>query len=531
MEYIDILCKQLYNNYSFQHILRMVYLSAKKQEREDILMKAKLKFKLKGSIRVWMLLGVLLVGIVGWAINYYMTPAPRFNEGTVINGIDCSDLTAAEAAERLSSAAQDVTFSVVKPNSRLGVYKPTEEEVKSFELPNKEMNSILRHFVKAQKEDSSIKVFYVDLFTLDEEGLRDYLAKVPELNGENMVIPKDAYLTFNDEELLEIVQEKYGNYVDFDKAVAYAVDQLSHLNTSINFTLITEAKPHVLASDEELVQTKERINNCLNTVVNFKLTNGDTITLDKSITRNWVIEEIGSFEIDESQIEAFVSELAEKVDKTKSTIYMPVTGIGWAKVPVGFAVLKVDQEAQVQAIKEYLETGETHNVSPKYTKLQVEDFFNSYIEVDIDRQMVWMYVNGECVLETKCVTGMANTSDATPTGIYVLQQQNSPGRLTDNKTYVSIVVYWMGFNGGYGFHDAWWKEINGVEYFGGTYYLTDGSHGCVNLPTWAAKIMYQNITWDMPIIIYNSSKIIQIESVSTNVAGSLNLPRLYVDIL
>lgn len=494
-------------------------------------MKAKLKFKLKGSIRIWMLMGILLVGISAWVINYCMTPAPRFNEGTVINDIDCSDLTAAEAAEKLSEAAKDVTFTVVKPDGRLEEYKPTEKEVESFELPDKEMKSILKHFVKAQAKDSNIKLFHVDMYTLDEENLRNYLATIPELNGENMTIPKDAYLRFDSNELLEIVKEKHGNYLDFDKAVTYATNQLTYFNTSIDFAFMTEVTPHILASDKELIQTKERINNCLNTVVNFKLTNGEIVTLDKSITRNWITEENGSFDIDESQIEAFVSELADKVNKTKSTIYMPATGIGWVKVQVGFAVLNVDQEAQVEAIKEYLATGETYTVSPKYTKLQVEDFFGSYIEVDIDRQMVWMYVNGVCVLETKCVTGMANTNDATPTGIYVLQGKSLNATLTDNKTYWSPVKYWMPFNGGIGFHDAWWKEINGVEYFGGTYYLTDGSHGCVNLPTWAAKIMYQNITKDMPIIIYNSSKIISSGNVFTNVAGSLNSLRLYIDIL
>ncbi len=486
-----------------------------------------MKAKFKGRHRIWVILGILILGIIAWVVNYYMTPVPTFDAGTFINGIDCSDLTTGEVAEKLSSAAKDVTFTVMKPEGEMEEYKPTEEEIKSFVIPNNETNSILRHFMQAQEEDSFIKNFHVNAFSIDEEGLRNYLLTIPELNGENMSAPEDAYLEFGTNDLLEIVKEKTGNKIDFEEAFDYAVRQLTNFETKVDFIPMTDVEPRNLSSDNELIQTKERINNCLNTVVTFELTCGETVTLNKSITKDWIIQKGSSFEIDESQIEAFVSELAEKVRKTKSTIYMPATGIGWVKVPIGFAVIKVDQEAQIQAIKEYLETGKTHTVIPKYEKVQIEDFFNSYIEVDIERQMVWMYVNGKCILETKCVTGLANTTRVTPTGIYFLQDKRPDTVLTDNKTYWSEVQFWMPFNGGYGFHDAWWKEINGVEYFGGTYYLTDGSHGCVNLPTWAAKIMYQNITKDMPIIIYKSSKIIQIDSVSTNAVGSLN-PLRYI---
>lgn len=478
---------------------------------------------------LWALAGVAaIMAILAAAVLHYSYNAPRFLVGTSINGVDCSNLTANEVAKNLSKIAQDVTFSVVKSDGGLEEYKPTTEQIKDFELSNSEIKSIIKHFVKAQGEDSSIKVFYVDVFTVDEENLRDYLATIPELNSENMVIPQNAYLRFNSDNLLEIVEEKSGNQIDFEEAVTYATTQLTHFKTIIDFTLITNSRPAVLASDEKLVQTKERINNCLNTVVNFTLTNGEVVTLDKSITSDWVVEKNGDFEIDESQIEVFVSELAEKVKTTKTTLRMPATDIGHIEVTLAYSVLKVDKEAQIQAIKEYLSTGTIHNVIPKYADVQIEDFFNSYIEVDLARQKVWMYVNGVCVLETDCVTGMANTKRATPTGIYFMYYKTRNAVLSDRRTYWSPVKYWMPFNGGIGFHDAPWKEINGVEYFGGTYYLTAGSHGCVNLPTWAAEIMYQNITKDMPIIVYDSSKIIQIGNAFTNETGSLNPPRLYV---
>ena len=57
----------------------------------------------------------------------------------------------------------------------------------------------------------------------------------------------------------------------------------------------------------------------------------------------------------------------------------------------------------------------------------------------------------------------------------------------------------MPFNGGIGFHDAAWRSR-----FGGTIYLTNGSHGCVNLPYSAAQTLYSNINTSIPIILYAS---------------------------
>lgn len=57
----------------------------------------------------------------------------------------------------------------------------------------------------------------------------------------------------------------------------------------------------------------------------------------------------------------------------------------------------------------------------------------------------------------------------------------------------------MPFFEGEGLHDAPWKSS-----FGGDIYKTDGSHGCVNLPTDVAGTIYNNIQAGMAIVIYKS---------------------------
>ena len=63
--------------------------------------------------------------------------------------------------------------------------------------------------------------------------------------------------------------------------------------------------------------------------------------------------------------------------------------------------------------------------------------------------------------------------------------------------YETKVTYWMPFNGGIGLHDANWRSS-----FGGNIYQTNGSHGCINLPTAAAKEIYDRVYDGIPIICY-----------------------------
>ena len=63
--------------------------------------------------------------------------------------------------------------------------------------------------------------------------------------------------------------------------------------------------------------------------------------------------------------------------------------------------------------------------------------------------------------------------------------------------YEAPVDYWMPFEGDVGIHD-----MQNRYYFGGTIYLTNGSHGCVNTPYEAAKTIYNIVSIGTPVIVY-----------------------------
>ena len=52
-------------------------------------------------------------------------------------------------------------------------------------------------------------------------------------------------------------------------------------------------------------------------------------------------------------------------------------------------------------------------------------------------------------------------------------------------------------NGNVGMHDATWRRA-----FGGTIYLTSGSHGCINLPLHMAASIYEYVSTGFPVVCY-----------------------------
>ncbi|MCC8067138.1 MAG: L,D-transpeptidase family protein [Clostridiales bacterium] len=122
---------------------------------------------------------------------------------------------------------------------------------------------------------------------------------------------------------------------------------------------------------------------------------------------------------------------------------------------------------------------------------------DSYVEVDLTNQKVWLYKDGELLVESDCVSGTYNNeSRRTPGGIYTIFYMQSPAVLR-GADYTSPVDYWMAFNGGIGLHDASWRSE-----FGGDIYLNNGSHGCINLPNETARIIYENVSIGYIVVLY-----------------------------
>ena len=121
-----------------------------------------------------------------------------------------------------------------------------------------------------------------------------------------------------------------------------------------------------------------------------------------------------------------------------------------------------------------------------------------FVLVDISEQRAVFYKNGIRVLADNCVTGDARKGYDTTVGIHQIIFKDT-NRTLHGSYGEAFVKYWMRFtNGGQGLHDAGWRRN-----FGSGIYISNGSHGCVNLPRETAATIYNNSYVGMFVIVEN----------------------------
>ena len=127
---------------------------------------------------------------------------------------------------------------------------------------------------------------------------------------------------------------------------------------------------------------------------------------------------------------------------------------------------------------------------------------DTYAEVSIKDQRIWIYKNGQLKLTTNVVTGWHGVNQDTPKGVWYIEYKQSPsilkGSEVGNLNYSVKVSYWAPFTlDGCGFHDASWRRN-----WASNAYLTNGSGGCVNTPPSVMKSVYDNLSQNEPVIVY-----------------------------
>ena len=168
----------------------------------------------------------------------------------------------------------------------------------------------------------------------------------------------------------------------------------------------------------------------------------------------------------------------------------------------------IDKEAEEEWLLDYLErvrNGEQINAAdrvriPEYKKKPYyrgkKSVGPTYIEVDMGAQHLYYYDDGQLSLDTDIVTGNKKLKRDTPEGVNFVYGKTK-NRVLRGPGYATFVKYWMPVKGAIGIHDATWRDE-----FGGEIYLTNGSHGCVNVPVEQAGELYDKVEIGTPVVMF-----------------------------
>lgn len=314
----------------------------------------------------------------------------------------------------------------------------------------------------------------------NKDGIRDYL----EQYNTTATDPVSANIVKSD--TYSLVPEELGTKID--------VNEL--LNALDNSTVSIKVNDYLLKPET----TKEDLRSKFDEIEKFenwscKYSNGsevkssaDYVTYDSetgevTISSSWISKAIKDI------MKSYNTVGAEHDFTTHDGKKIKVSGGTWGSQP--------DIEKEVAYLKEQFEKGEsvTDRV-PEYT-YSYEDFTNTYIELSIADQHLWVYKDGEMIMETDVVTGDVTKKRDTPTGCYFISECIN-GKYLTGDTYRTWVNKWMRLtNTGIGLHDANWQP-----YFGGSRYKGNGSHGCINLPPQFASDLFDIVSRGWLVVIY-----------------------------
>lgn len=430
---------------------------------------------------------------------------------TTINGMDFSSKSVGDVEEYMHSQVRDYTLTIeesdgetqqVSGSSIALEYVPGDELKKLVEGQNKFL------WVKSLWEKTEIEAPIG--VTYNEEALARELDKLPCLQKENQVKSVNAHPEFKDTEFV-IIPEVVGTRIDrevFDEAVAAAISGFSD-------TLKLEEtecyiKPKYLKDSEKVVAAKNKMNSYLGANVTYDF-NPYTEVVDASVISQWVkVNKKMKVTFNKDAVKKYIASLAEKYDTINKTREFTTANGNNVSVVPGTYGWEMDQETEYEKLLSDIKKEKTVTREPAYfSKAAVHetmDMGNTYAEVDLSAQHMWLFQNGKVTLESDVVTGNPNIGNReTPSGVYSILELQRNATLVgekDPKTgkpeYRTPVAFWMRVTwSGIGFHDATWQP-----YFGGSLYLTNGSHGCINMPYDKAEALFGLLEIGMPVVIH-----------------------------
>ncbi|MCD7840443.1 MAG: L,D-transpeptidase family protein [Erysipelotrichaceae bacterium] len=452
---------------------------------------------------------ILIVLIIYLAGCYYYSN--RFIANTTINGINVSSQTYNEAIDTLETNLlhKEMTLTFVDEETEtiseddFGITLNNDAPVESY---IEKQNMFLWFTGFFSKNTVEIE----DLLTYDDETLTACLEQLEHVDCEQ-IEPVDAYVTYGDNGI-EIVDEVFGTTIINDNLKAIIFDSFSNEKLEVN--VVEEGgyqEPELTADDEIITNLYEVATQYCNASITYSTISGD-VTLDGNNIIEWLsIDESGNYYYDEEAFKTcaseFVSDLASKINlKGKSMTFKGATGTRTVTCKTyGYTL---DQDAEVEGLIADILDGKTGTRTPEVSGVQAS-YSNgglgyTFVEVDLTNQKAYFVKNGSVVWSSDCVSGLASDADRkTPAGgyyIYFMQRDRTlrgTQQADGTYEYESFVNYWMAFNGGIGLHDASWRSS-----FGGSIYLTNGSHGCVNLPVSKAAQLYSYISYYTPVVCY-----------------------------
>ena len=232
---------------------------------------------------------------------------------------------------------------------------------------------------------------------------------------------------------------------------------------------------------------------------------GNEEKIGKEQIRKWIRRgENGDFYVSESAAYDYLCEISNKYDTINSYRDFYSSRGYWITLNPGSYGWGTDVDSEIELLMDDIKNKRVTSREPIYYMTPYDyldpnspdDIGSTYIEIDLSGQYMWYYKDGALFISTPITSGTMSTGHGTPSGVYYIHNRLQNIVLVGDD-YRQPVNFWMKIVGGVGIHDSLWRST-----YGGTEYLTSGSHGCINTPYDAVESMFWNVEIGTPVIMY-----------------------------
>ncbi len=451
--------------------------------------------------------GIAAGGIMAVIVVFYIIGTIYYNghifPRTKLSEVNLSNCTGDEVEKKLNALLDDYVLSV-KGREQLDIQIHSKDVGLKYELNGfgdnliEEQNPFLwvGNLFYSTELDNRFDITY------DSGMLGEYVDSLECMQKENIVKPVDAYMSeYEKGKGYSIVPEVFGNEIDRDKFESVVDSALKNIEETVD---IEEKgcyiEPQVRSDTKELVDKVSYFNSFVKAKITYTFGN-EQVVLDGDTIYDWLIfKKNGKIKIDETKVKAFVDGIGSKYDTIFRGRRFKTSYGREIEIAQGDYGWWMNRSEEVRQIIDLIKKGEVTDREPVYFQKAAQygsmDYGNTYVEINLTAQHLFVYQNGNVVLESDFVSGKNTKDRKTPPGVYGITYKERDATLT-GEDYETPVSYWMPFNGSIGMHDATWRNK-----FGSNFYKGGGSHGCINLPFFVAQKIYGIIEKGTPVICY-----------------------------
>lgn len=446
----------------------------------------------------------------------------HFCFGTTINGMNVGGKTVAEAETVIKNQLSTYQITLLERENKKEIIKGSDIDVELV------LHNEVAEILAAQNGFAWIaNLINKPAYELEQrasynaEKLEEQLALLDAMKPENQREPVNAGYSEYTEHGYQLIPADYGTKLNqklLKKTVGKSVESLE---TSLDLDGAgCYVLPKIGDDHRSLNALIDTLNKYVATEIHYEFGSKEEVLTGETIATWLSVDNNMEVVVDRDAVLQYVKGVARRHNTAYAAKTLMTSYGKEVKISGGAYGWRIDNSAERNQIIEDIKTGNIIEREAVFltraNSFDGPDYGNSYVEINLSAQHLFLYVDGELIIDTDFVSGRISRGNRTPEGCFPLTYKTEKATLR-GRDYETPVDYWMPFNGNIGMHD-----LTSRKKFGGAIYQTNGSHGCINLPWEAAKTIYKHVEKGFPVLCYyldgSESAEVRAQKVATTVS-------------